>query len=238
MHLGHSCHPKPHYKIDMAISHIQRYPLPHSDSPVAKQSSSSKQNNKSISQCLTEKWGWKKSLNGSRTVGGRGVQKRRNIWLIFLTRFMCRFFELISRAMPKGDYLPMLLHICSWVILFIHVLYYNAPPAVCSHRTTGKNAIYFPCCTRWRQLIMSPGNMKTAGMGPNSLIFMCGIQTIFSLWLLLTHTYILNTPTKKLLLLLLLIVNPRHVYFCVFWLWLTCLSCLCRPGSISNNTDS
>lgn len=103
------------------------------------------------------------------------VEGRRNIWLIFLTRFMCRFFELISRTMPKGDYLPMLLHICSWVILFIHVLYYNAPPAICSHRTTGKNAIYFPHCTRWRQLIMSPGNMKTAGMGPNSLLFMYGI---------------------------------------------------------------
>lgn len=104
-----------------------------------------------------------------------GIQGRRNIWLIFLTRFMCRFFELISRTMPKGDYLPMLLHICSWVILFIHVLYYNAPPAFCSHRTTGKNAIYFPLCTRWRQLIMSPGNMKTAGTGPNSLLFMYGI---------------------------------------------------------------
>lgn len=33
--------------------------------------------------------------------------------LIFLTRFLRRFFELISRTMPKGDYLPMLLHICS-----------------------------------------------------------------------------------------------------------------------------
>lgn len=107
--------------------------------------------------------------------GVGGVEGRRNIWLIFLTRFMCRFFELISRTMPKGDYLPMLLHICSWVILFIHVLYYNAPPAVCSHRTNGKNAIYFPLCTRWRQLIMSPGNMKTAGTGPNSLLFMYGI---------------------------------------------------------------
>lgn len=95
--------------------------------------------------------------------------------LIVLTRFMCRFFELISRTMPKGDYLPMLLHICSWVILFIHVLYYNAPPAVSSHRTNGKNAIYFPLCTRWRQQIMSPGNMKTAGTGPNSLLFMYGI---------------------------------------------------------------
>lgn len=116
----------------------------------------------------------KKTLNGSRSWGG-WFEGRRNIWLIFLTRFMCRFFELISRTMPKGDYLLMLLHICSWVILFIHVLYYNAPPAVCSHRTHGKNAIYFPLCTRWRQLIMSPGNMKTAGTGPNSLLFMYGI---------------------------------------------------------------
>lgn len=127
------------------------------------------------------KWkiGLKKLWIEAGWLGVEVVQKRRNIWLIFLTRFMCRFFELISRAMPKGDYLPMLLHICSWVILFIHVLYYNAPPAVCSHRTTGKNAIYFLCCTWWRHLIMSPGNMKTAGMGPNSLIFMYGTQTIF-----------------------------------------------------------
>lgn len=106
---------------------------------------------------------------------GVGGGREEKYLLIFLTRFMCRFFELISRTMPKGDYLPMLLHICSWVILFIHVLYYNAPPAVCSHRTNSKNAIYFPLCTRWRQLIMSPGNMKTAGTGPNSLLFMYGI---------------------------------------------------------------
>lgn len=120
-------------------------------------------------------WIKKREENFEWKQGFGGVQGRRNIWLIFLTRFMCRFFELISRTMPKGDYLPMLLHICSWVILFIHVLYYNAPPAVCSHRTTGKNAIYFPLCTWWRQLIMSPGNMETAGMGPSSVLFMYGI---------------------------------------------------------------
>lgn len=114
----------------------------------------------------------KKNFEWKQELAGRREEK---YLLIFLTRFMCRFFELISRTMPKGDYLPMLLHICSWVILFIHVLYYNAPPAVCSHRTNSKNAIYFPLCTWWRQLIMSPGNMKTAGTAPNSLLFMYGI---------------------------------------------------------------
>lgn len=49
---------------------------------------------------------------------------------------------------------------------------------------------------------MSPGNMKTAGMGPNCLLFMCGIQTFFFLFacvgrVLLTHTYMLDTSTKK-----------------------------------------
>lgn len=45
--------------------------------------------------------------------GDGGVRREGRYLLIFLTRFMCRFFELISRTMPKGDYLPMLLHICS-----------------------------------------------------------------------------------------------------------------------------
>lgn len=54
---------------------------------------------------------------GRVEVGGGGGDRQRGgeekYLLIFLTRFMCRFFELISRTMPKGDYLPMLLHICS-----------------------------------------------------------------------------------------------------------------------------
>lgn len=71
----------------------------------------------------------------------------------------------------------MLLHICSRAILFIHVLYYNPPPAVCRcTEPTARNAIYFPLGARWRRPIMSRGNMKSARMGPNRPLFMYGME--------------------------------------------------------------
>lgn len=75
------------------------------------------QNNFEVKQdvpLVAEEGWWGFSCGRARK--GRGGQQRgeeEKYLLIFLTRFMCRFFELISRTMPKGDYLPVLLHICS-----------------------------------------------------------------------------------------------------------------------------